>query len=93
MLEAGDEAWDSDAVKYLLEGDQNIQLQEEDEIKLLTEGSNLSNPWIGEDNDELDTDEIEDDPEESKPFNNPEEENSKWGQEMKEIEENAKKQA
>jgi hypothetical protein len=106
-LETGDKEWESDAVKYLLEGDSKIQNAEEDELKLLTEGAgilsleilsfsysiahfeDLSNPWIGADDDEPDTDEI--------PLDEPlsaldKKDNSKWNQALKKIEDNVKQQ-
>lgn len=86
-LEAGDKEWQSDAVQYLLEGDTPIQDAEEDELKLLTEGSGLNNPWVGADDDEPDTDEIE---EPSTVLNN--EDTSKWNKELQKIEQNVKQQ-
>jgi hypothetical protein len=83
-LPPGDKEWESDSVKYLLNGDTNIQDEEENEIKLLTEGTGVGNPFLELDDDEPDTDEIPDEVDTD---------NSQWNQDLKKIEEEQKRKS
>jgi len=83
-LPSGDKEWESDSVKYLLDGDIRIQEEEENEIKLLTEGTGIGNPFLDFDDDEPDTDQIVDEVDDD---------DSKWNQDIKKIEEDVKKKS
>lgn len=80
-LPPGDKEWESESIQYLLDGDTKIQDEEENEIKLLTEGTDIGNPFIELDDDEPDTDDIPDE----------DDDDSAWGQEIKKIEDDVKK--
>jgi hypothetical protein len=83
-LPPGDKEWESDSIKFLLDGDSNIQNEEENEIRLLTEGTGVGNPFLEADDHEPDTDEIPDEVDTDK---------SQWNEDLKKIEEDQRRKA
>jgi hypothetical protein len=80
-LPAGDKEWESESIQYLLDGDTKIQDEEENEIRLLTEGTGVGNPFLELEDDEPDTDEIVDEVDDD---------NSTWNKKIQKIEEDVK---